>query len=189
MENQKEQTLVEALKEATKKAFVNLFAQNPKEHFYYCTLVLIEAQGCPVVSAMSEEALDRVIKKYIEEYKVEDSPENLRQDLKWSYADSPYNLYGEQYFTKVQQIVEERDAKLQSDEYFEQEYEIRMNIMEKVMADLDQEGIFGSGEQRNRIVVAAEVMPPDDTNTSRVLRLNAKENLKEWLEEAAEELE
>ena len=62
-----------------------------------------------------------------------------------------------------------------------------MNIMEKVMADLDQEGIFGSGEQRNRIVVAAEVMPPDDTNTSRVLRLNAKENLKEWLEEAAEE--
>ena len=64
--------------------------------------VLIEAQGCPVVSAMSEEALDRVIKKYIEEYKVEDSPENLRQDLKWSYADSPYNLYGEQYFTKVQ---------------------------------------------------------------------------------------
>ncbi len=64
-----------------------------------------------------------------------------------------------------------------------------MNIMEKVMADLDQEGIFGSGEQRNRIVVAAEVMSPDDTNTSRVLRLNAKENLKEWLEEAAEELE
>ena len=55
-----------------------------------------------ITCAMSEEALDRVIKKYIEEYKVEDSPENLRQDLKWSYADSPYNLYGEQYFTKVQ---------------------------------------------------------------------------------------
>ena len=58
--------------------------------------------------------------------------------------------------------------------------------MEKVMADLDKEGLFGSGERRKCIVVAAEVMPPEYENTERVLRLNEKENLTEWLEEAAE---
>jgi len=35
-------------------------------------------------------------------------------------------------------------------------------------------------------VVAAEVMSPEYTNTERVLRLNSRETLKEWLEEAAE---
>ena len=54
------------------------------------------------------------------------------------------------------------------------------------MADLDKEGLFGSGERRKCIVVAAEVMPPEYENTERVLRLNEKENLTEWLEEAAE---
>ena len=69
---------------------------------------------------------------------------------------------------------------------FMQDYEFRMDSMEKVMAKLDREGIFGSGERRKRIVVAAEVMPPEAENTERVLRLNARENIKEWLEEAAE---
>ena len=73
-----------------------------------------------------------------------------------------------------------------NDEKFMEEYEFRMDSMEKVMSDLDKEGIFGSGEKRKNIVVAAEVMPPEYTNTERVLRLNSRETLKEWLEEAAE---
>ena len=82
-------------------------------------------------------------------------------------------------------MIEQRDMD-ETDEIFMQEYEFRMDSMEKVMADLDKEGVFGSGEKRKRIVVAAEVMPPDDSNTARVLRLNAREDLTEWLEEAAE---
>ena len=177
---------VEILREAVRKAFTDLFHEHAEEHFYYCTLVLIEAQGCPVVSAMSEEALEKVIKKYQEEYKYETPEDVLRSELKWSYADSPYCIYGEQYFTEVQKIIEQRDMEETEDL---EDYEFRMDSMEKVMADLDKEGIFGSGEKRKKIVVAAEVMPPDYTNTPRVLRLNARENLTEWLEEAAEEEE
>ena len=36
---------VEILKEATRKAFTDLFNEHVNEHFYYCTLVLIEAQS------------------------------------------------------------------------------------------------------------------------------------------------
>ena len=46
--------------------------------------------------------------------------------------------------------------------------------------------MFGQGEQRLNIVINAEFMPPDYTNTERALRLNPQETLKEWLEEAAE---
>ena len=62
-----------------------------------------------------------------------------------------------------------------------------MNSMEEVMASLDKEGIFGSGERRENMVILAEVRPPDYTNTERALRLNSRETLKEGLEEAAEE--
>ncbi|MBQ5560883.1 MAG: DUF4303 domain-containing protein, partial [Lachnospiraceae bacterium] len=52
----------------------------------------------------------------------------------------------------------------------------------------DAKGIFGRGKQRLDIVINAEFMPPDYTNTERALRLNPKEALYEWLEEIAEEI-
>ena len=61
-----------------------------------------------------------------------------------------------------------------------------LDCMERVMSELDQEGIFGTGEKRRKIMVNAEVMPPDYTNTDRALRLNEKEDIRDWLEEAAE---
>ncbi len=179
-----DEIFVETLKEAARMAFTNLLKNHSDEHFYYCTLVLIEGVGCPAISAMSKEALDTVVQKYKEEYR-DDTPEDvLRKELKWSYADSPYCIYGEQYFAKVQKMTKERD--ILAGENFMQEYEFRMDSMEKVMADLDKEGVFGKGEKRKHIVVMAEVMPPDYTNTKRALRLNSRETLQEWLEEAAE---
>ena len=80
------------------------------------------------------------------------APENNRKMLKWSFADSPYCAYGEQYFTDVQKMIDERDLDIgddeEDDEKFMEEYEFRMDSMEKVMSDLDKEGIFGSGEKR-----------------------------------------
>ena len=54
------------------------------------------------------------------------------------------------------------------------------------MHNLDNEGIFGTGEKRLGIVINAEFMPPDYTNTERALRLNPKEAIQEWLDEIAE---
>ncbi|MCM1184846.1 MAG: DUF4303 domain-containing protein [Roseburia sp.] len=184
MEKEKriDEIFVGVLKNAVREAFKELLEKYSDEHFYYCTLVLVEGQGCPVVSAMSEEALERVVQEYKEQYGYADSEESLRKELKWSYADSPYCAYGEQYFTEVQRMIGESDA----EKSFIQEYDIKLNSMEKVMTDLDKEGIFGEGEQRKCMIVNAEVMPPDYTNTERALKLNSGEVLKEWLEEAAE---
>lgn len=187
-QDEKDEVFVNVLKEATRKAFIDLFNEHPDEHFYYCTLVMMDAQGCPIVSAMSYEALEKVLQEYKEKYGRD--PKDTRKTLKWSFADSPYCVYGEEYFTDVQKMVEQKDMEVDmgAADYFE-EYEFRMDAMEKVMADLDKEGIFGSGEIRKHIVIAAEVMPPEYANTERVLRLNPKETLKEWLEEAAEKKE
>jgi hypothetical protein len=39
---------------------------------------------------------------------------------------------------------------------------------------------------RNNIYIHVEVMPPDESNTMRALRLNKRENILDWLHEASE---
>lgn len=77
---------------------------------------------------------------------------------------------------------------LKTSEEKQREIQIRINSMERVMHNLDEKGIFGHGKQRLGIVINAEFMPPDYTNTERALRLNPQEALVEWLEEIAEEI-
>ena len=67
-QDEKDEVFVNVLKEATRKAFIDLFNEHSDEHFYYCTLVMMDAQGCPIVSAMSYEALEKVLQEYKEKY-------------------------------------------------------------------------------------------------------------------------
>lgn len=60
--------------------------------------------------------------------------------------------------------------------------------MERVMHNLDVNGMFGNGVKRLGIVINAEFMSPDFTNTERALRLKPREALDEWLEKIAKEL-
>lgn len=170
--------LVKILKIATQKAFISLF-NNYDEEFYYCSLITDGQGNCPFISAWSKEALSRILL-------TEENPEEAKLELKWSYADSPYCLYGEEYFSEVNDVFNKRMETLSNAQEIENEFEIRINSMEKVMADLDEEGLFGTKNERLNIVINAEVMPPDYSNTLRALRLNPREALTKWLLEAAE---
>lgn len=171
--------MVIAIENATRKALKSLFSKY-EENFYYCSLITDGEGHCPIVSAWSYEALERISLN-------EKDPVNAKYYLKWSYADSPYFAYGEEYFDEVKEIFNRRPMSLANDEEYMKEYEIRLNSMEMAMANLEKEGLFGFGNQRLNIIINAEVMPPDYSNTERALRLNPREALNEWLEEIAEE--
>ncbi len=171
--------LTELLAEAAEKAFTALFTAHP-EHFYYCTLVTMEGNS-PFISAISEEALDRIL---AENDCADD--EDARLDFKWSYADSPYCAYGEEYFTEVDDYMEEWDIFELDDRAFDKAMKKLLSSMEKAMKQLDKKGLFGTGADRKQVFINAEIMPPDYTNTMRAKRLNPPEAMTEWLEEAAE---
>ena len=175
-----DEILVELIQDATQKALSKLF-QEHKEKFYYCSLITTGEGVCPIISAWSEEALERVAKE-------EDNVEEAKYFLKWSYAETPYFAYGKEYFADVNKVFLERMRKLTTENEKDNEIQLRINSMEKVMHNLDMKGMFGKGKQRLGIVINAEFMPPDFTNTERALRLNPKDALNEWLEEIAEEL-
>lgn len=168
--------LVKLIQDAARNAIKLLFDQH-KENFYYCSLITDGEGHCPLISAWSEEALQQMLQK---------GHKMSREGLKWSYADSPYYAFGEEFFANVREVYNSRSTNVYSDN-FEEEFELRINSMEKAMENLDKEGLFGKGNERLQIVINAEVMPPDYGNTERALRLNPKEALEEWLEEIAEE--
>lgn len=175
-----DERLVEIIQEATESALDKLFREYD-ERFYYCSLITTGEGLCPIISAWSIEALERVANE-------SDDVEQAKYFLKWSYGESPYFAYGEEFFDDVNRVFLERMRRLTTEEEWDEEIQLRINSMERVMYNLDMQGMFGKGEERKKIVINAEFMPPDYTNTERALRLNPKEALNEWLEEIAEEL-
>ena len=166
--------------DATRSAALALFREFQKERFYYFALVTTGEAHAPVVTAWSIEALAASAAKY-------PGDPSAASELKWSCADSPYYDYGEQYFERVRELFAQFEPMDPSDAAsWSLAYTRKLSAMESALARLDQEGLFGTGEARNRIVINVECMPPDQSNRERALRLNPAEALKDWLLEAAE---
>lgn len=166
--------LVEEIAIAAEKSFLTLFKN--KEKYYYCVLVTTGEALPPFISAWSIEALN----VYAKETSEEDA------DLsKWFYGESPYFDFGEENFEKVRKLFYERQSYLNNDFFMETDF--RVEAMVLAMELLDKKGIFSLNQSRNKVYVNVEVMPPDSSNTMRALRLNKKEDIVDWLNEAAED--
>lgn len=171
--------LADEIMKATHMALMELFSTN--EHFYYCSLITTGEALPPFISAWSYEALERFAK----DNKYEDHDKEL---IKWSYAESPYLDFGSSHFDKVRRLFEQRPPmdQTRSEMEWQHEFDCRIEAMETAIRKLDQLGIFGMDEDRDKIVINVEVMPPDYSNTQRAIRLNPLSALSEWLLEAAE---
>lgn len=162
------------LLEATRNGFQSLFKEH-NEKFYYCTLILSDG-ATPFISAFSDEALQEAVKKSDGEYSA--------QDLKWSYADSPYCGYGfEEYFKEFDKHFNERISDISDDEY-DEEIEYWLSVMERVMKTLKKEKIFNIGRDMRNMIINVEIMPPDDDSCLEITeRLNTKTAYKKWYKE------
>jgi hypothetical protein len=119
--------LADAIADAARRSFADLFSENPGS-YYYCTLVTTGQAHSPVVSAWSEEALDLSVAQELE-------PALVREEIRWSAADSPYCAYGESYFAAVGAMFERRPRLTPAMTRNERdaEYELRLSAMETAM--------------------------------------------------------
>lgn len=175
-----ENNLADAIQIAARNAISDLFSKH-NERFYYCSLITTGEGHRPYLTAWSWEALEAAIQN-------SEDPKEEEGYLKWSPVDSPYSIYGDHHFKPLEELFSLRPLinHEMPDEERECEYNLRLRAMETAMKRLDSEGLFGKGENRNKIFINVEVMPPDETNTARALRLNSNEALKDWLIEASE---
>ena len=172
--------LTEKITSAARSSFQRLFEEFD-EDFYYCALITCGMALRPAVVAWSHQSLER-------EVQWDPDPDEARLELKWSYADSPYFTFADELFDEVEAAFLSRPQLTtnMSRDQWNEEIDVRMNSMVLAMKHLDQEGLFGSGEERFGVYVGVEVMPPDYTNTKRAWQLNPPEAIEAWLREAAE---
>ncbi|GHS90175.1 hypothetical protein FACS189487_11540 [Campylobacterota bacterium] len=137
--------LVDEISNAARKAFIDLFKN--KESYYYCVLLTTGEAHAPYISAWSWEALARESEKQ----------SNL---LKYSYADSPYCLYGyDDYFSRVVEMFDERPAMDFNDEKgWDIEFNFRYNAMISALKRLDDEGLFSLNQARDKLLLNVEIM-------------------------------
>lgn len=171
--------LVNEIKIAVIYSVKELFDNHPNEDFYYIALITSGEAHSPVLSAWSYQAL----------YKLSNNDKEEERLIKWSYADSPYTMYKNDYFHNVEQIFKSRDIEDLNEKDSNDEFDFRINAMVAAMQQADSNGVFGRGESRLNLLINVEVMPPDETNVSRAKELNPKNSkiLPMWIEEAGEE--
>jgi hypothetical protein len=162
--------LTRLIREAAREAFRAVMSASPEESFYYFALITTGDGLRPGPSASSLEGLRRTLEDCRAAGEEVDPSE-----LRWSEADSPHNLIGDEFFQEVEQaFLEGGDHRNWEQEEFLEEVGLRYAAMEAALAELDREGFFGEGEARNRVVI--NVVAPGEEEERVVLERASRLN-------------
>lgn len=150
-----------------------------REQFYYYVFVS-DSPLCPYVSACSHESYRRLLESGgNDEGEEEDERNEENEDwLKWDFCDSEYCVYGyDEFFGDAERLLAKRAEKMNDDELYGDEWETRLASMEEALRRLDNEGFFGTGEERKKVIINVECAPPSGFERERALCLNPESEL------------
>ncbi len=106
----------------------------------------------------------------------------------WDLAEGPYAIVGDEWLAMTEPAFAARGDLHQMDAATaDREYWARLASMEAALCRLDDEGLFGTGTEREWVLLLVTTMPPDETDAEFARRLNPPGPLLDaWLAEAAE---
>jgi hypothetical protein len=182
-----------ALTDACRIAFTKLRACHKNEAFYCIGLFTSGEFAYLLPTAMTEQGLNQVARKYQSKPRYASmSLQSLCRSLRWSPCDSPLHLEGEGYFGTVSQFMDEISSILSGIdtgrgwEEFEAVTENVLSAICDVLKGLDREGVFGFGQEREKIFVSVLMGDQDDSILTIGRRLNPDATVrqfeKEWEE-------
>ncbi|MGH3359562.1 MAG: DUF4303 domain-containing protein [Nocardioidaceae bacterium] len=107
---------------------------------------------------------------------------------RWNLSDGLFAIVGDEWFARLAPPFDARgDLHALDDDSSDTEYAIRFASMEEALRRLDDEGFFGTGRERERVLLLVATMPPDESDAGFARRLNPPGALLDaWLSEAAE---
>ena len=184
------QPLKDALVPACVQAFREMRANHEGERFYCMALFTSGEFGYISPTAMTEEGLAAVVARYREDpaYSKE-TREDLQQSLRWSPCDSPLHLEGEEAFAAAQGVVREMSQALRGintdddwDEFDAFCDSIRDGLSD-VLQEVDRQGVFGVGEEREQVFVAVMMGDQDESILDYGERLNPSATFERFQEQ------
>ena len=159
------------LAEAAHTAFVEVQRKYADEHFYAFALYTSGEIGYVVPTANTEEGLARVASRYVSDGYGPDL-QAVAAELRWNPDDWAYHLEGAELFEAVNNMLVDVPARLFElyragtvwlSDAMHAEFECSLV---GVLQELDQEGVFGRGEARRRVVI--NLLMGDQSNESRL---------------------
>lgn len=106
----------------------------------------------------------------------------------WDLAGSRFAIVEDEFLARTEPAFDARGFLHEmGDDASEVEFDRRLASMEAALRRLDDQGLFGIGEDRARVLLLVATMPPSDSEAELGRRLNPPSPLLDaWLEEAAE---
>jgi len=141
-----------AIREAARAAWTDLRREHP-ESFYYFGLWTTPLAHRPVPTAISAEGQARVV----DDYRMRGMVVS-RDELRWAENDSPFDLFGDEGFAEVERLFDTFGNP------YDRPRAVNEALFEAItgaLADLDAEGFFGTGTERDTVVVNV-TMPGHD---------------------------
>lgn len=144
-----------AIREAARSAWNDLRTLHPGESFYYFGLATTAQSHRPAPTAASYDGLAGTVAGYRRQ-----GVELLPDELRWSELESPFALFGDVHFGEVGRLFDSFGPP------FERSAAVNGRLREAMiaaLAELDAEGVFGVGAQRDAVVVNVTVPGGCDT--------------------------
>ncbi|MBN9629181.1 MAG: DUF4303 domain-containing protein [Actinobacteria bacterium] len=138
-----------AVREAARSAWDDLRSVHPSESFYYFGLATTAQSHRPAPTAASYDGLARTVAGYRHQ-----GVELLPDELRWSELESPFAFFGDTHFHEVERLFDGLG------DPFERSAAVNGRLREAMvaaLADLDADGVFGVGAQREAVVVNVTV--------------------------------
>lgn len=143
-----------AVREAARAAWRDLRSAHPAEAFYYFGLATTAQAHRPAPTALSHEGLSRTIAGYRQE-----GVELVPDELRWSELESPFAFFGDAHFHDVQRLFDGLG------DPFDRPAAVNGRLREAMiaaLAELEDEGVFGVGAERDGVVVNVTVPADGD---------------------------
>lgn len=141
-----------AVKDAARVAFTDLKRRRASERFYAFALYTAGMGEYVYPSANTEEGLLRRAGGYAR--RSGDAPSDHLAGLRWNAADWAYHLAGDEYFDGVDKLLAEAPDPYDLDDgACAAQVAGVFEACLSALAELDAEGVFGRGEEREGVVV------------------------------------
>jgi len=154
-----------ALLQATRAAFEEMRHNHPHEQFYAFALYTSGEAAYVAPSANTEEGLARLTQRDIANAEKEQVAHLYRASLRWSPCDWPYHLEGARHFTTVSRLLDEI-LMISREAEDDQSADTVFDLCLAVLQQLDGEGVFGTGAQRDALVLA--LLMGDQSDEDRI---------------------
>ena len=162
--------LRQEIADATKRTFTSLREQHAGETFYAFALCTDDDAGTVFAAANSEEGLRRTAEKHAADS--DESPETWMEELRWLPDDWDSGEKEAEQFDAVQQMTDIRQFADQGEKAGQRRRQQVFRTFIQALKDVDAEGLFGTGGQREGMTVLLWITDSDD-----------EEQIKQWARE------